>query len=639
MIFKAILDAKPTPAVRLNPELPAELERIINKALEKDREVRYQSAPEMRADLKRLARDTTSGKIEAVAPASSGRSRWPWAAAAVILIVIVGVTFAWLSSPPPLPKVLSTTQLTRDGIPKLNVVSDGSRVYLTERGSSEQIVQVSAAGGDTSPIPTPFPRAFLGGISPDHTQLLVGSMVGTESEVQLWSVPLPSGTPRRLADAVGYGGGTWSPDGQHLVFVKGSDIYQANADGTDPRKLITVSGTPFAPHFSPDGARIRFSIAKSERASLWEIRSDGSDLHPVLPQGRGPSNACCGEWTLDGRYFFFLGQSPSGNNVWAMREPAGLFRWHSPVPIQLTNGPLSFDAFAPSPNGKRLFVDASQGRAELVRHDPKSQQFVPFLSGISAGELDFSRDGKWIVYASYPDATLWRSRADGSDRLQLTFAPASAGLPRWSPDGTEIAYVSTQPGLPWKIFLTPAQGGPSQELLPSDQGESDPVWSPDGKRLAFGGTPDQHPIVIHLVDLDTHQVSTIPGSENLFSPRWSPDGQYLAALTQDSTKLMLFNFKTQKWSEWINEPGAIGFLNWSRDGDYLYYDTAFSKHSTFRRVNVGKTHSELVVDLKGLIPYRSAPAYGWSTIAPDGSGLFVRDVSTDELYSLDLELP
>jgi len=331
--------------------------------------------------------------------------------------------------------------------------------------------------------------------------------------------------------------------------------------------------------------------------------------------------------------------SPSGINVWATREPTGLFRWHSRVPVQLTTGPLSFDAFAPSPNGKRLFVGASQLRAELVRHDPKSQQFVPFLSGISAGELDFSRDGKWIVYTSYPDATLWRSRADGTDRLQLTFAPVSAGLSRWSPDATQIAYVSKRPGLPWKIFLIPAQGGTPQEVLPSDQDESDPVCSPDGQRLAFGGIPDQHPFVIHLLDLNTHQVSTIPGSEDLFSPRWSPDGQYLAALTRNSTKLMLFNFKTQKWSEWINEPGAIGFPNWSRDGAYLYYDTAFSEHSTFRRVKVGETHSELVFDLKGLLAYRSAPAFGWSGITPNGSGLFVRDLSTDELYSLDLELP
>jgi serine/threonine protein kinase len=137
VIFKAILDSTPTPATRINPDVPAELERIIDKALEKDREVRCQSAAEVRADLKRIMRETTSGKIGSVDPAASRqRSRWPWAVAALILIV--GGTFAWLNSSPSLPKVDATTQLTRDGIPKLTVVSDGSRVYVTERGNSDQ---------------------------------------------------------------------------------------------------------------------------------------------------------------------------------------------------------------------------------------------------------------------------------------------------------------------------------------------------------------------------------------------------------------------------------------------------------------------------------------------------------------------
>jgi eukaryotic-like serine/threonine-protein kinase len=640
VIFRAILDSTPTPAVRLNPELPTELERIINKGLEKDREVRYQSASEVRADLKRLMRDITSGKVEALEPASSRKSRW--LVAVTVSILILGGTFAWLNSLPSLPKVLATTQLTRDGVPKAAVVSDGSRVYVTERGSSYKIVQISVKGGDASPIPTPFTNVVAVSVSPDYTQLLLANQVGTAQESTLWSLPLPSGTLRRLADVVGLEGGTWSPDGQRLVFVNGSDILEANADGTAQHKLVTVSGTPFMPHFSPDGARIRFSIIRPEGTALWEVRSDGSGLHPVLAEGRGPYNACCGgDWTPDGRYFFFLGESAAGNNVWTMREPTGLSCWRASVPTQLTTGPLSFHALALSPNGKKLFVGASQGRAELVRYDSKSQQFVPFLSGLSAGELDFSRDGKWITYTSYPDATLWRSRADGSDRLQLTYAPISAGLPRWSPDGTQIAYVSMRPGRPWTIFLIPTQGGTPQEVLPADQDEPDPVWSPDGKRLAFGGHPDPHSsaIFIMIVDLATHRVSIMSGSENLFSPRWSPDGQYMAALTRDSTELMLFNFKTQKWSEWVNEPGIVGFPNWSQDGKYVYYDTTSTDHPTFRRIKVGQTHSEVLVDLKGLLRYSSPPAFGWSNVAPDGSALFVRDLSTDEIYALDMQLP
>ena len=192
VIFKAILDSTPTPAMRINPDVPAELERIIDKALEKDREVRCQSAAEVRADLKRLMRDTTSGKIESADPAASRRrSRWLWAVAALILIV-AGI-FAWLNSSPSLPKVDATTQLTRDGIPKLNVVSDGSRVYVTERGNSNQIIQVSVNGGETSMIPTPLTNALAVSVSPDYTQLLLRSHIGTAQEVTFWSLPLPSG--------------------------------------------------------------------------------------------------------------------------------------------------------------------------------------------------------------------------------------------------------------------------------------------------------------------------------------------------------------------------------------------------------------------------------------------------------------
>ena len=140
------------------------------------------------------------------------------------------------------------------------------------------------------------------------------------------------------------------------------------------------------------------------------------------------------------------------------------------------------------------------------------------------------------------------------------------------------------------------------------------------------------------MDLATRQISVIPGSENLYSSRWSPDGQYLAALNTESTKLVLFNWKTQTWSDWVTEPGAFGFPNWSQDGKYLYYDM-FSEHQTFRRVKVGQNHSELVADLKGLLRYSVPPAYGWIGLAPDGSALFDRDLSTDEIYALDLELP
>jgi|SRR5579859_4637432 len=637
LIFKAILDATPASPLRLNPELPVELDSIIRKSLEKDREVRCQSAAELSADLKRVRRDTTSGKTATI-PATTHSSRiGKWGVAALLIVFAIVGTLAWLISPPRPPRVVSTTQITRDGFAKAGIFTDGSRIYTSEMNPNFRIVQASASGGETSTIPTSFSNVQIFGISPDHTQLLVFSFQGTEAEEPAWSLPLPSGAPRRLGSVTGHDG-TWSPDGRHLIFCAGTDIFEANADGTQPHKLVSVFGIAHAPRFSPDGKRIRFHVEMLATATaIWEMRADGSNPHPVFPGWHNPPSECCGEWTPDGRYYLFVNQSPAGGNIWAAKEP-GLFGRPS-APMQLTTGPTSFNALAPSTDDKKIFVDASQGRGELVRYYPKSSQFLPYLSGISAGELDFSRDGKWITYASYPDGAIWRSRVDGTDRLQLTYPNGIDGLPRWSPDGTRIAYVSILPGRPWKIFLVSAQGGAPEELLPSDEGGADPSWSPDGKKLAFGrhvtGTSGAG---IYIEDLSTRQFSPLPGSDNFFSPRWSPDGNYMVAITTDSSSLVLFDFKTQKWSEWINESG-LGFPNWSADGKYVYYSMGLNENFTFRRVKVGENRSESIIDLKSLHLYSVPPAYGWSAIAPDGSFLFVRDLSTDEIYALDLELP
>jgi len=162
-LFNAILNNAPTPPLRLNPDLPGELERIAYKALEKDRDVRYQSASELRADLKRLKRDTTSGKMTAASvPAAVRKSRWPRITAVATAIIVGAGALAWLHSPVPPPKIDATTQITHDGIPKVSVLTDGSRLYITETsGGSQLLVQASSAGGQTSAIPSPFTNVGL----------------------------------------------------------------------------------------------------------------------------------------------------------------------------------------------------------------------------------------------------------------------------------------------------------------------------------------------------------------------------------------------------------------------------------------------------------------------------------------------
>jgi Tol biopolymer transport system component len=122
-------------------------------------------------------------------------------------------------------------------------------------------------------------------ISADHSQLLVGTLVPTGSrETPLWAVPLPAGSPRRVGNIVS-SSASWSRDGRQMVFVKGSDLYLANSDGTSERHLLSATSTVFLPIFSPDGSRIRFTEQdQTNSLSLWEVRVDGSN-----PQGMAQS--------------------------------------------------------------------------------------------------------------------------------------------------------------------------------------------------------------------------------------------------------------------------------------------------------------------------------------------------------------
>src|ERR1700751_3176023 len=109
------------------------------------------------------------------------------------------------------------------------------------------------------------------------------------------------------------------------------------------------------------------------------MHSDGSNQRHLLPGWHNPPNECCGVWTHDGRYYLFESGSVRENNLFALRESDGIFRKASAIPLQLTTGPLLYFTALPALDGKKLFVQGTQPRAELVRYDKGSKQFVPFL--------------------------------------------------------------------------------------------------------------------------------------------------------------------------------------------------------------------------------------------------------------------
>jgi len=279
----------------------------------------------------------------------------------------------------------------------------------------------------------------------------------------------------------------------------------------------------------------------------------------------------------------------------------------------------------------------------LVRYDVKSREFVPYLGGISAGDVDFSRDGKWVTYVLYPEGTLWRSKLDGSERVQLTYPPMQTGVPHWSPDGQQIAFSGFFPGKPWNIFLISKDGGSPQQMAPQSQGQSDPTWSPDGKMLAFGHlvpyVSDQ--IFVELLDLKTRQVSHVLGSQGIFGPRWSPDGHYIVAESSDSTKWMLFDVQAQQWRQLLTGLSQLGYIAWSPDSAYVYFDNLVAtKEPGFFRLRIKDAKLERIADLKDFRAFPSQWGAGsWTGLGPGETPLLVRDISTQEIYALDLQLP
>jgi Tol biopolymer transport system component len=445
---------------------------------------------------------------------------------------------------------------------------------------------------------------------------------------------------------------TWAPNGK-LLFAEGSDLFLAEHDGGTAHKLLTTAGIPAGITLSPDGSRIRYTVTDFSAlggpigpgflgaSSLWEARADGSNPHPLLPSGwNNPPQECCGRWTSDGQYFVFRSIRNGLSSVWALPEHHSFWRKVANEPVQLTTGPLNFGNPIPSRDGKKLFVQGWQPHAEMVRYDSKSGAFVPFLANTAAAQVDFSRDKNWAAYVSYTDETLWRSRLDGSDRLQLTYPPFHATLPHWSPDGTHIAFSgAAKPGSPYRIYVISADGG-NPEQVSSGENDLDPSWSPDGDTLMFAvvATPNNNATKVLLLDLKTRIQSQLEGSEGICCPRWSPNGKYVVALSSDNQKLFLFDMSTKKWRQLADSMGGIGYMAWSSDSKYIGFDTGFTSDPAYFRLRVPDGEIERVVSLKNI--HRFLPIWGeWSGLAPDGSPLFVRDISTQEIYALDWVLP
>jgi len=636
--MSAILNEEPPSASQIVPGTPPALQKIVQRCLEKSPEQRFHSASDLAFALEALSDSGTAPTGSFTTVTSNWRWRWIVApASAVVALVAVAV---WLELPPATPVVESVSQLTNDSQTKAgSIETDGSRIYFNEGPSgSFQITQVSVNGGQTGTIPTSLVNAQIVGLTADGSSLLVTVSAPVPTQVTLWSIPLPAGDARRLGDSH-IGNASLFPDGR-LMYTLGNDVLTAEKDGSNPRKLNGLSTDGMAPRVSPDGKKIVFSTtaAKGQGWVINEALSDGSSIHPILTAGPGlPGSVCCLRWTSNGKYILFGGQNAGRTDIWAISDDKPLLRG-VPSALRLTNGPVSYDYFASSGDAKQIFAIGAQRRGELVGYDSTAHAFLPLLGGISAYDPTFSRDGKWVAYLSYPEHTLWRSRADGSDRLQLTYPPMVVLFPRISPDGTKVAF-STAEG---NVYLISMESGKSQKVIDNTLGHpTAPDWSPDGNLFVveFGSTDAQSfGGDLMVFDIRTGKLSPVPGSKDTIGP-WFLTQDLLVAISSDQSKFEVFDFKTEEWADLISS--ADKFANWetSPDGSYFFYETAGNNPKIFR-MRIKDRAAEEVVSLKGFRPVED-PYLGNTqlNVTPDNFPVLTRDVGTQEVYALTVKWP
>ncbi len=566
-----------------------------------------------------------------------GRRRSLWAVLVGGALLAAIAAGAWLRLPGPEPKVLGIEQLTNDGFEKnRGVATDGARVYFVENSRDGYVLsEIPSTGGSPVAIARANVDSAIQDISPDRTELLL-IQDGRFRPGSVWILTLLAGSARRLGSIQAFSA-AWSPDGAALAYTTDDGLYLCDSNGLSSRRIVGMSGRLDSVRWSPGGRELSFRRNSSKQVTLWKVGRDGRGLYPLCAgwdvPGEGPS--CL--WAPDGRYLILTASRAGHQAPWVLRISTGLLKRNDQAtcfgPVGLELSPATM-----SPDGSRLYCLAgTRSRFETERFSARSKQLLPYLPDVPAAAIDFTKDGKWLAYVD-DKGWLWKARNDGSGKVQLTLPPMSVELPRWSPDGQWIAFMGRKPGRPWKVRLVSAEGGPYEPVTSTQAAEGAPTWSPDGSRLAFGGLVDPRtrspgPLLIHIFDLKERRLSVVPGSEGLWTARWSPDGRHIAALTEDSHSLMLFDFHAGKWTKLLNL-GQILDLHWSRQGESIYLTNVPPEGElALFRVRVPGHRAERLIDLK-----RTASS-GWLGLAPDDSPLVTRRVNSQEIYALQCQFP
>jgi serine/threonine protein kinase/dipeptidyl aminopeptidase/acylaminoacyl peptidase len=632
--LSAILNEDPVPISQIVPGAPPGLQRLVHRCLEKNPDQRFQSASDLAFALEALS-DASGVSISAAAGMQAAKRRGTWPRISLATAVAISLVVAyWWTRPSSVPVVEAITQLTDDGRAKgvhNSLQTDGTRIYFNEgRLGTLELAQVAMTGGPIAMIPAPLLDAQPVGIAPDGSTLLVLPGGAGPPPKAVWQVPLPTGDPIRLGSLEAQDA-SFTSDG-HILLSNLGDLYLTEKDGSNPRKIITgIDGFIGDQSMSPDGQKIVFTRYPARGdPELYEANADGSGVRPIAKASE-PGGFCCAKWTVDGRYVVFETRARARQDLWYLPMRRGWLQ-SAAEPGKLTSGPLSYHDPVPSRDGQQVFALGTRQRGELVRYDLTSKTIVPVLAGLSATEVTYSRNGEWVVYLSFPERAVWRSRNDGADRLQLVAASERVDTAAISPDGTRVAY-----GARGNIYETGRDGGAPRELV-SDGQSGGADWSPDGSALVFVTYVDRDHSRLSLLDLRTGGRTAVPSSSDLRA-RWIAEDKLVAL----GSAFKVFDRKTATWSDWEFEPKPRLITRWgvSPDHQYLYYTTG-EPDPEVMRVHVGEHKAERIASLKDFPFAMYIQAHGAGRevdVAPDGSPIFTRDTGAQEIYAITVKWP
>ncbi len=655
VIFKAILDSAPVAPVRLNPEVPGELERIINKSLEKDRDLRYQSAAELRADLKRLARDSSSKHNSVMQPAESGalpassasyaahpssgsqptvpprRNLIPYTITAVVLLVAAFFAYHFWPRPnaPSTPATITKISEWNRPIGSPILSPDGRTIAFTSSVNGyDQIFLMLTSGGQplqlTKDEGNKRPLAF----SADGKEILFGPSIG---DFEIWSIPTLGGSPRRLGNGVVV---TPSADGHSLLIATlDHRILRSDPSGLNTEVLATLTAEDNIVQLlaSPDGKGLYILCAAPGKFLVKKLEFGSPS--PVVA-GEIPGALGWTSWAQPGKSLYVSRLVKGIVNIWEYSLADGSLR-------QITFGPGPDTDPLADPSGKGLYFVNGRASGVLTLYRAATRQSSDLVSELATQPL-ISLSSRKVAYITQPEsgkAELWVADIDGnptkvygsnrfldtlgwsSDEKQFIFAEfEGAGtegrLYSVNVDGTQLRQLPSPPGRSAFAALMP---GTNYLVITNYKGidaQSTRTWKLDLK------DPNAKPEVLYI------------GCNGALSV--SPDGNYIIGpiLWGDHPGMYQYSLRDKKCTP-LKPNLPSYFAEYARDGkSFLFESTKGGQTTIYRQPwQNGEAKGEPKPALVFPFVVREDFAGNAAAIAPDLSGIvYVRPNGHDDLY-------